>query len=266
LFRADVAKLSRRLATWLSLGLLIGLLALVFLAIGGTAGRSTQPGAQAALAILSFPRAYDAVLSFIMGLGGLLAVIYGAAIAGSEWTWGTLKSAVARGESRALYMLAMFAAVALMIALGLLVAYAAGIGAAYVGGRIAGVAVGDLGDAATLSRLPLQLARGWVALLEEAALGFAIATLARSQLAGIGVGIGVYFGESFATIFVPDIVKYLPFNSAAAAAASGDSGGFNGGNGIERLAPDTALMVVVVWLIASIVAAALFTERAEITG
>lgn len=265
LFAADVLKLARRLATWLSLGLLVGLLLLVFLAIGGTAGRSTSPGAQAALAILTFPAAYDAILAFILGLGGLLAVIYGAAIAGSEWTWGTLKSAVARGESRTFYVLTLFASGALVIAIGLLVAFGVGIIAAYVGGRLAGVPIGDLRDAATLSRLPLQLLRGWVALLEEAALGFAIATLARSQLAGIGVGIGVYFGESFAGIFLPDIVKYLPFNAAAAAASTGNNGGFGGG-GVPRLASDTALLVVAVWLVGSLVVASLATEQAEITG
>jgi ABC-2 type transport system permease protein len=265
MFRADILKLRRRLATWLSLALLVGLLALVFLAIGGTAGRSTQPGARAALAILSFPQAYGAVLAFITGLGGLLAVIYGATVAGSEWTWGTLKSAVARGESRTLYLLSTFAAVALMLAIGLLVAYGAGLLAAYVGGRIAGVPIGDVADSATLSRLPLQLVRTWVALLEVAALGFAIATLARSQLAGIGVGIGVYFGESFATIFVPDIVKYLPFNAAAGAAASG-TGQLDGGNAVSRLPVESALVVVAVWLVASMIVAVSFTERAEITG
>ena len=265
LFRADVMKLSRRLATWLSLGLLIGLLALVFVAIGATAPRSTSPGARAALAVLTFPAAYSAVFSFIAGLGGLLAVIYGAAIAGSEWTWGTLKSAVARGESRTVYVLAMFGGVALMLAAGLVVANIAGLGAAYFGGRIAGVPVGDVADTETLSRLPQQAVRGWIALCEEAALGFAIATLARSQLAGIGVGIGVYFGESFATIFLPEIVKYLPVNAAAASATTGQV--FNdGGNGIERLPADTALIVVAVWLVGSILVAALFTERAEITG
>ena len=56
-----------------------------------------------------FPGAYDLILSFILGLGGLFAVIYGAAIAGSEWSWGTLKNAVARGESRSRYMLRTFA-------------------------------------------------------------------------------------------------------------------------------------------------------------
>jgi ABC-2 type transport system permease protein len=56
--------------------------------------------------LVTFPGAYDLGCStFIIGLGGLFAMIYGAAIAGSEWSWGTLKSAVARGESRVRYML-----------------------------------------------------------------------------------------------------------------------------------------------------------------
>ena len=268
LFQSGLRKLSRRLATWLTLGLLVGLLALIFLAIGGTAGRaSNQPGAAAALAALTFPTAYDLILSFILGLGGLLAVIYGAAIAGSEWTWGTLKSAVARGESRSRYVLAHFAAIAALVAMGLVVAFVVGVGAALVGGRLAGVASGDLGDPATLARLPQQFVRGWIALLEESALGFAIATLARSQLAGIGVGIGLYFGEGFATIFLPDIVKYLPFNVATAVVARSDGvrGGFGGG-AAPSLPPDTALLVVLAWLLGAIVVASLFTERAEITG
>ena len=39
-------------------------------------------------------------------------MVYGAAIAGSEWTWGTLKAAVARGESRSRYQLLSFASIA----------------------------------------------------------------------------------------------------------------------------------------------------------
>jgi ABC-2 type transport system permease protein len=268
LFWSNLAKLRRRLATWLTLGLLAGLLALVFIAVGGTANRAApQPGARAALAILSFPAAYDVILGFILGLGGLLAVIYGAAIAGSEWTWGTLKSAIARGEGRARYVLAMFAAVALVIAIGLVIAFLVGIAAAILGGRLAGVPIGEISDSATLQRLPVQFARGWIGLLEEAALGFAVATLARSQLAGIGVGIGLYFGESFASIFLSDIVKYLPFNVASAAVATGETaGGGFGGNPVASLPPDTALLVAITWLIGAIVVASVFTERAEITG
>ena len=39
---------------------------------------------------------------------------YAAAIAGSEWTWGTLKTAVARGESRSRYMLTTYLGIALV--------------------------------------------------------------------------------------------------------------------------------------------------------
>ena len=112
-------------------------------------------------------------------------------------------------------------------------------------------------------RIPELLGRGWLAIVEATALGFTIATLARSQLAGIGVGIGVYFGEQFASIFLPDIVKYGPFNAASAVVATAT---VPGSGGVARLEPNTALIVVLAWLVGALVVTALFTERAEITG
>ena len=52
---------------------------------------------------------------------------------------------------------------------------------------------------------------------EQATIGFAIATFARSQLAGLGAGIALYFVEQFSTLFLPDIVRYLPFHVASSA-------------------------------------------------
>ena len=104
-------------------------------------------------------------------------------------------------------------------------------------------------------------------MVEEAALGFAIATLARSQLAGIGAGLAFYFGELFARVFLPDIVQYMPFAVANASIDTGSRGGFGGGDGAATgLAPDTALVLVAVWLVGSLLVTVLFTERAEITG
>jgi hypothetical protein len=217
---------------------------------------------------VTFPGAYTLILSFILGLGGLFALIYGAAVAGSEWTWGTLKATVARGESRSRYQLVSFAAIAIMVGLGLVLALAIGVVVAVVGASVAGVSTGGLGDASTLRTIPELLGRGWLAVVEAAALGFAIATLARSQLAGIGVGIAVYFGEQFARIFLPDIVKYLPFNAAnAVVATTGGGGGFGGGGAtLPRLEPNVALLIVAAWLVGALVVAAVFTERAEISG
>jgi ABC-2 type transport system permease protein len=268
LFLAGLRKLVRRPATYVTFGLLVGLLALILIAVGATAGRQAANGdGREALLLVTFPGAYTLILSFILGLGGLFAVIYGAAVAGSEWTWGTLKSAVARGESRSRYQLLSFAAIAIMVGLGLVLALAAGVAVAVVGAGLGGVSTAGLGDAATLGTIPELLGRGWLAIVEEGALGFAIATLARSQLAGIGAGIAFYFGEQFAGIFLPDIVKYLPFNAANAVVATGGGGGFGGGGAtLPRLEPDVAMVVVGAWLVGALVISALFTERAEISG
>lgn len=267
LFVAGLRKLVRRPATFVTFGLLVGLLALIYIAVGATARQQTSgTGAAAALLLVTFPGAYTLLLSFILGLGGLFAMIYGAAIAGSEWTWGTLKAAVARGESRSRYQLLSFASIGFVVGVGLLVAFAIGVVVAIIAAGLAGVSTSGLGDSATLGTLPEILLRGWLALAEACSLGFAIATLARSQLAGIGVGIAVYFGESFATIFLPDVVKYLPFHAATAVVATTNSGAGGGGGGGVRLEPDVALVVVAAWLIGALLVTSLFTERAEISG
>jgi len=271
LFVSALRKLSRRLATYLTFGLLAGLLALIIVAVAASGGRGQGNGPANPLAIVTFPGAYDLILSFILGLGGLFAVVYGAAIAGSEWTWGTLKTVVARGESRSRYVVATFAAIAVVAGVGLLVSFGIGVLAAALGATIANVPLDGIGNGEALGRLPEHFLRGWVAIVMEGSIGFAIATLARSQLAGIGAGIAFYFGESFASLFLPNVVKYLPFNLANAAVGSG--GGFGGGGGgggaaaaSTPLSADLALLLVAAWLIGSIVVAAGFTERAEITG
>ncbi len=265
LFRAGLRKLVRRPATYITFGLLVGLLALILLAVGATARQQPGESGRQALLLVTFPGAYTLIVSFILGLGGLFAMTYGAAIAGSEWTWGTLKAAVARGEGRARYQLFSFAAIAVLTALGVLLAIVAGVVVAIIAAKIAGVSTDGLGDTATLGTLPELIGRGWLGVIEAGALGFAIATLARSQLAGVGVGIAVYFGESFAGIFLPDIVKWGPFNAASAVVLTSSSG-FGEGNAPARLDPDTALLVVLAWLIGALVVTALFTERAEISG
>lgn len=271
LFFSSVRKLRRRPATWISLGLLVGLLLLVFLAVGATANQVPErPGEAAATIIVTFPGAYDFVLSFILGLGGLLAVLFAGAIAGSEWSWGTFKSVVARGESRSRYLLSTYAGIALVLGIGLLISFAAGVLAAVIGALFAGVPTDGISDAEALGGLPELLLRGWLSLVEQGALGFAIATLARSQIAGIGVGIGVYFGEQFASIFIPEIVKFLPFHAAAAVLEVAGGVVVEGGNGgsvaIDTLDPNEALVVVAVWLLGALGVTALIAERAEIAG
>ena len=59
----------------------------------------------------------------MLGLGGLFGVIYGAAIAGIGVDLGDVQDAVARGESRSRYLLSTFAAIAVVLAVGLVVTF-----------------------------------------------------------------------------------------------------------------------------------------------
>jgi ABC-type transport system involved in multi-copper enzyme maturation permease subunit len=260
IFRSGIRTLLRRPATYLTFGILAGLLVLIIVAVTATGDELEGPEA---FLIITFPFAYEIILTFIIGLGGLFAVTYGAAVAGSEWSWGTLKAVVARGESRSRYILLTFAAVAAFVLLGILVSFAIGVAAAYIGALVADVNTAGVDDTEALRELPELFGRGWYAMVEQGAIGFAVATLARSQLAGIGIGIALFFGEAFAGIFLPDIVPYLPFSAAGAAVGIG-GGPFEGGPG--TLSQQTAMIVVGLWLVGSLVVAAIFSERADITG
>ena len=77
LFEAGLRKLIRRPATYITFGLLVGLLALIMLAVGATARQQTGAGSQQALLLVTFPGAYSIIVSFILGLGGLFAMTYG---------------------------------------------------------------------------------------------------------------------------------------------------------------------------------------------
>jgi ABC-type transport system involved in multi-copper enzyme maturation permease subunit len=271
LFVSTLQKLRRRPATWITFAVLAALLVLILLAVSG-ASRLPQQGEQPRfdpLTLVTFPGAYTEILGFVLGLGGLFAVIFGAAVAGSEWSWGTFKAVVARGESRTLYMVATFAATLLVIAIGLLVTYVVGIAGGAVASTLAGVSLAGMSDATALGNLPELFARGMVGIAAQAALGFAIATLARSQLAGIGAGIALYFVGSFALLFLPQVVKYLPFQLANSALDIGGPGLGGGGGALAesaRVEPNLALVLLVVWLVGALVVAAGFSERAEVLG
>jgi ABC-2 type transport system permease protein len=267
LFRAGLRKLVRRPATFVTFLLLIALVVLILIAVAAAARQTADAQSSiASRAFLTFPGAWSLTVSVVMGIGGLLAVLYGAAVAGSEWTWGTLKAAVARGESRAGYTLAGIAAAVVITWVGTLLAFAAGIATAVAGASFAGIPLDGLGDAATLGAMPALLGRAGLAIAMEVALGFAIATIARSQLAGIGVGIGVYFAEGIASLFLPEVVRWFPFSAVSAMLSEASRAGAVIVDTSSRLNPASALLVVLAWLAASLVAAALWTDRAEISG
>ena len=276
LLRGELRKLLKRPASKITLFIQLALILLIYLSVAASYKTIAETGApnaeqsrQGIRLLLTFPGAYAGVIAFITGLGGLLAIGYGASAAGADWGWGMVKVAVARGESRSRYILAKLVAVLLMIGLGFLISYAVGIVAAIVAALIAGISTSGVSDSSVLGQLPEQLVRGWWGIAEEATIGFAIATFARSQLAGLGAGIALYFVEQFSTLFLPDVVRYLPFHVASSAlrvTTGGGGPGGGGGGGGNPLDPNASIVLVTVYLVVAAVASALIVERAEITG
>ncbi len=151
------------------------------------------------LGIIEFPGAYGVIGQFAFALGGLLAIVYSAAFVGADWNWGVVRNVVARGESRAAYLLAKCAALAIVLAIAMLVIFALGIALTYLQGLIAGIPVSNPLRGRGIQDLLDWLAFGYPVLLQRAAIGVAVAVVMRSQLAGAVVGIVLFLGESIIT-------------------------------------------------------------------
>ncbi len=280
---AELLKLRRRCATYIVLGLLVGLMALVYLLIGVLDPRDGEGSAGIGL-ILRFPSAYAVINQFVFGLGSLLAVAYAAAIGGADWNWGVLRVVVARGEGRSRYVLAKAAGIAIVLVLGVLLAYGAGMLFTFGAASLASTSAGSaLGPTAT-DTLWKSLVLGTFVLLQRAAIGYAVAVLTRSQVAGVVVGIILFLGESIlATILTVMTIgrsfggdglaqrdtqwhQYLPFSvgdSVLSAAASSLPSDLS--EALLRPVPlEQALVVTGAYLVGALVIACLATERAEI--
>jgi ABC-type transport system involved in multi-copper enzyme maturation permease subunit len=220
--------------------------------------------------VLTFPGAYDADIALTFSFVGIIGLIYVATAAGTEWSWGTLKVAVARGESRWRYTVSTYASMATVLVVGLVVTFVAGIIAVFIGASIAGLQVGNPLDPALLGRSMVKLIRCAVALTSLGAVGYAVAMVSKSQMAGIGTVIGYYLvsiiGPSLLPGIVKEIFKYLPFS------ISSDAIGMDGPpvKGVTSSAslvdPNLALLITVAWLVGLLAVAAWSVERTEITG
>jgi ABC-type transport system involved in multi-copper enzyme maturation permease subunit len=289
LVRAELLKLRRRLATYVVLGVLLVLMALIYIVVALT----TSPGDffDPAADMLRFPTAYATIGEFVFGLGSMLAVVYGAAFAGADWSWGVLRNVVARGESRALYILAKAAGLAIVFAVGVLIAFAFGVVLVLLAGTLRGHEVGNpLGPTAT-RQLVDWLGLGYPVLLERAALGFAVAVVLQSQLAGAIVGIVLYIGEGILAAIMlgitlvgrfaggmptpgdfepigPEWYQYLPFgigDNVLAAASPGTSIE----RGFEQLflrpvPPEQAFVGVLAYLALALAVSVVAIQRQEI--
>lgn len=132
-------------------------------------------------------------LALVQQVGGILVVILAASTIGTEFGWGTIRALLPRASSRPAFLTAKLLTLLLFTALVVLIGFAG----ALVGGAIATAGLGldtSLGDNALLQSVA-AIGRTVLVMLPYAAIAFFTALWARSNAAGIGVGLAVLFLE-----------------------------------------------------------------------
>ena len=258
ILRAALLKLGRRPATRITLLILVGLLLVIYISLAASMEMMEQEGEMGALAeIFAFPGAYGQLGSLLMTFTLLAAAAYAGAIAGSEWSWGAFRVAVARGESRIRYVLVTFAAVALVALIGFVVLFAFGSVLSYLIGSITGLVSGDpLGDG-VLATLPATVVGGWWVVVMGAAIAFAVGFATRSSVMAMVAVVAIYFGEQMAAIIVPaDVLRYLPIAAGTELVRAASSSATFGDAGLP-------LAAVTAYLVAALAALSLVAARTE---
>lgn len=283
LIGAEILKLRRRWATYVVPLTGIILMGLIFLVVGIRAHDLNPYQSDSLEATLGFPFAFRIIDVLVFVLGSYLAIAYAAAVAGADWSWGIMRVVISRGEGRIRYVLAKAIGLAIVLVAGLFVTYAFGILFTYMAGWLGGFSVGNPITGGNAGELFQSFWRGSLVLLERCSLGFAVAMILRSQLAGVVVGIALAIVEPILTTILtvlarisdsggpiratgPEWYQFLPFNIGNSVFYGGGSVADPGTFTQQSLPFEQALAGVLIYTVIFIGVACLRTQRAEITG
>lgn len=151
---------------------------------------------QGAYQNLTLPGSIPNALGTLQTLGLILIAILTASAIGIDYGSGTLRSVLTRGTGRWPYLTAKVLTLAVLAALGLLIAMASVAISSVIAGSIAGAAPGAATvAAATWSDAGIALWKAWVSILPYLALTVFVTVVARSSAAGMAIGLGYYFAE-----------------------------------------------------------------------
>ena len=236
---------------------------------------ATQP-ARLARAYQGFtlPGSISTALVIVQALALILIAILTASAIGIDYGSGTLRSVLAQGTGRWPYLTAKILTLAILTALGLLVALATVAISSVIAGAIAGAAPSAATVATTWADAGLALWKAWVSVLPYLALTTFVTVVARSSAAGMAIGLGYYFlGQLLIALFsslfswFQNVADFLLVRNISAwtQGGAGTSGGFSSLGGSL---PDAthAIVVLAIYTVALSTIAFWIFERRDVQG
>jgi len=200
LIRAEWLKLSRRPLSWILLILfLVLLVAQILTQFALTVSMPVRSGIVSAQFDewrrgVIFPGIFATALSHVNSLGGIFAVIFAAGAIGSEYSWGTLRTHLARNPARDRYLLAKLTTIMLMLATATLLATLLAALLSAILSPLLGSAIRITPD--DLMNLIPAILRAIYVLLPYVLLTAYATLLTRSVLGGVAIGLSYIIVET----------------------------------------------------------------------
>jgi ABC-2 type transport system permease protein len=253
--KAEWRKNRFRPAFLVSSGLIAGLTVLIY---SSNWYLAAHPGA--AERVVSITQLYpDQFVNNVMGagfpLGAAMAIVLGAIIAGSEYSWGTLKTLFTQGPGRLTTWTGRM--VVFTVWMGILTAILFAVGAAYA------ALIASANSHAITWPAVADIAKGfgaiWLIFTVNGALGMAIAVLVRQSAAAIGIGVVYLLSiEIIAVRFIDRVsngdYKWIG-DLFVGQNASALLGHLSNAKGVT-ISTEQSLVVLFAWLVAMLIVAA----------
>lgn len=204
LMAVEFFKLRKRMMTWIVAAIIIGLVILLYSilwSISGRAGSYFDEETRRSISYAELRRGLflqsgvPFALQIVATFGSLLAIIFAAGAAGSEYSWGTVRLMATASNGRLRLLTARLIVVSALIALGVLLAVAVALGYSFIITTYSGGADWGFVTWTFVKDQWLAYGRTLFVMAPYVSLAFAAAVVGRSTLAGVGAGIAFAFLE-----------------------------------------------------------------------
>lgn len=268
LLRSELFRLRHRWMTWVLLLVVVLGVAGVYAILWATYAAQDASDIDDIGDDLRFVAVPDIGLDIAYFFASIVAVILGASIVGTEYGWGTLRALLPRARSRISLLGAKLVALVLfdvaLLVVGFVTAFAMSALVGSAEGLNDGLGAGFWGDAL------LAIGRNIYILLPYSALAFMVATVTRSNAAGIAIGLAILLAEGIVVSILNalgntfDWVGDVLFTNNIAAISNLNNSGDGGRSDLP--AAGQAVVVLGLWTIALVAVALAVFRRRDVTS